>query len=591
MRATASKDLRKCRLKWLGLILSLTFYTLWQAWAPYIRSLRASEVVGLTKSLSQLDRGQVEWHACETIKGPFECGTLIAPLDYTSPSDSRNASLALIRYKAGGGSTKRSDVMGSVIFNPGGPGGSGVAFLSKSRRDSRNLTVSESLDEILHSKYDLVSFDPRGVGNTWPIVHCFEDPYSDLLYEATVAINGGPGDHSHKILKSELGTSISESHLLGDVCFNRNDSHLFKYMGTPFVARDMQLLHLALGDSKLNYWGFSYGTVLGSTYADMFPEDVGRIVIDGVVDVPNYYLGEWSTFLKDTEAELNEFFNECFNSGEVACKLSKLGSSGKELRDVVLDYVYSLKTRPLPVAEATPPQILTYTSVIRLIFQALYSPSSWPSLTDKLYAAIAEHKPGELLTSIDMHPVEYSEAEAIFAIACGDAHTDAPPSAEHRYDENSTAWDISDFERHLKPILNDSQHFGSLFGSIGLMCESAWQTRAAERHFGNFTSQTAFPILALGNDYDPVTPGKYADMMAKRFPGAVSVRREGYGHCSISQPSSCIADAVSAYFLEGKIPEPGLRCGVDEPIFSSKSYAIADAVHSFNDFSKWRPSA
>ena len=167
-------------------------------------------------------------------------------------------------------------------------------------------------------KYNIVSFDPGGVGDTLPRISCLQEQIEELYVDAVTVSNSLPGQHSYRVLQHEVGTIIVQAQLLSDLCQKSPDSELHKSLGTPAVARDITLIHTALGDPKLHYWGLSYGTVLGSTYADMFPDNVGRVVLNCAMDAPkNYYVGEWSHNFKNTEEELDKFFDECVTARPV----------------------------------------------------------------------------------------------------------------------------------------------------------------------------------------------------------------------------------------------------------------------------------
>ena len=489
-----------------------------------------------------------------------------APLDHTNVHDPRNASIALVRYPAGGGSTPRSDVIGSLLLNPGGPGGSGIGFATNRKEALGNVTVAESFDEILDHRYDIVSFDPRGVGRTDPKADCFRDRHSSYINAIQNDARGFTRSHSSNDLDFELGLVLSQTDLVAQLCAadpTRKDA--LAYMSTPFVARDMKLLHTALGDEKIHYWGFSYGSVLGSVFADMFPDDVGRLAIDGVVDVPNYMRGEWSDNFKDIEQELDEFFNECAKAGPRACKLASLSRDADKLKDKVMSWAEGLKSRPMLAINTTAPQLLTYSQVNGIIFQALYTPSTWPQIAEALEAGIRGNA-NPLSEKVSQTFEKSSGNRAQNAIACGDALT--PPAD----------WTIDQYRKHLSVLEKDSPLFAHAFGEIGAVCLSSWKIRAKERHEGDFTSRTSFPVLTLGNDLDPVTPGRYADLMASKFPGAVAVRRAQYGHCSISQPSKCISRIIKGYFVEGVVPKHGTFCDVDRPVFPDP-----DSVSSLED--------
>lgn len=511
--------------------------------------------------------GEIRWNqTCgdRTDSPLFECGTLYAPLDYTSQNDTRQARISVIRYKAGGGKTKREDVLGSVLLNPGGPGGSGFDLLGNTR-------VANLFDHYMDGRYDLVSFDPRGVGSTYPMVQCFNDTDKFNYMGYVESAYGLPGQHGAKVMKHEIGYMLADLHLLGSVCKEHPDSELFKYVSTAFVARDMNLLHKALGDEKINYWGFSYGTVLGSTYAAMFPNSINRMAIDGVVDVYNYYEGHWSNNLVDTEAEFEHFFRECTKAGSDNCKLVSLASEDKDLKTVVMDWANKLKINPVVVEDASPPRLLTYGDVSSRLLTAMYNPRGWPLLADNLYEAIHKGNSSALLYKINLRPTINGESEALYAIACSDAAGEAPGPGRR--------WGIEDFEKFWKLSYEDSPNFSVYFAGNGAMCHSGWQFRGAERYSGDFNTNTSFPLLLLGNDFDPVTPGRYADKMSKGFAGSVSVRRAGYGHCSISQSSKCIDDIVTKYFVYGELPAPGTYCEVDSGPFDKQvetEFSIAE---------------
>lgn len=315
-----------------------------------------------------------------------------APLDYTSNGDPRNASVAVVRYRAGGGKTNRAAVLGSLLLNPGGPGGSGIGFATNRKPQNANRTTAEVFDTLFEGRYDIVSFDPRGVGRTWPGVQCFDRPDALAINEFQSLANGVLGSHTDHATKAEFGTDLAQLSLFSSVCAaNATREEQMRYVSTPFVARDMKLLYEALGDTALHYWGFSYGTVLGSVFADMFPQHVGRVAIDGVVDVPAYHEGAWSNNLLDTEDEFRLLFEECVSAGPEACPLAKIvpqGTKASDLHTEVSNWLAQLKSHPIPALQVQPPQLLTFGSVVGQIFTSLYAPVQWPGLVQRLAEAI-----------------------------------------------------------------------------------------------------------------------------------------------------------------------------------------------------------
>lgn len=490
--------------------------------------------------------GEIRWHSScgeRTDSNIYECGTLYTPLDYTNSTDPRLAEIAIVRYKAGAGKTNREDVLGSLIMNPGGPGESGHVQI---------MERSSKTDEVLEGKYDLVSFDTRGVGYTWPKVQCFDNATQYQFHKNVVSAYGYPGQHGPDVQEHELGYIIATHQLLADKCKTHPDSELFEYMSTMFIIRDMKLLHEALGDEKLNYWGFSYGTVIGATYAATFPDDINRLVLDGLVHMYDYYNGRLDAMI-DPEPVFEQFFIECARVGSEKCKLALLNSDGTKLQKTVVNWLEHLKTNPVPVVEAQPPRILTYGDIMATFDGATFNPSVWSDLAENLYEAIEHKNYTGLLSDIDLNPSTNVESEAYPAIACSDINTDAP---------NST-WSIPEFAEVFKPGYKRSPGLSIFMSELTLMCGSSWPFRGAERFTGSFKTNTSFPILLVGNDYDPVTPGKHADTTSEDFEGSVSVRRGGFGHCSYSQPSKCFDKILFNYFINGELPAKGTHCEVD----------------------------
>lgn len=497
--------------------------------------------------------GEIRWHgSCgeRTNSSIYECGTLYTPLDYTNSTDPRLAEIAIVRYKAGGGNTNREDVLGSLIMNPGGPGESGHQQI---------MERSASTDKVLQGKYDLVSFDPRGVGYTWPKVQCFDNASQHQYHKNMVGAYGYPGQHGSEVLEHELGYLIATHQLLADKCRIHPDAELFEYMSTMFVIRDMKILHESLGDGKLNYWGFSYGTVIGATYAATFPDDINRLVLDGLVQMYDYYNGRLDAMI-DPEPVFEQFFLECARVGSEKCKLAALNSNGAKLKKTVVDWLENLKAHPVPVVDAEPPRILTYSEIMATFDGATFNPSIWSELADNLYEAIHNKNYTGLLADIDLNPNNLVESEAYPAIACSDINTDAP---------NNT-WTTSQFAEVFAPSYKRSPHLSIFLSELTLMCGSSWPFRGAERFNGSFKTNTSFPLLLVGNDYDPVTPGKHADSTSKDFEGSVSVRRGGFGHCSYSQPSKCFDKILYDYFVDGELPAKGTHCEVDSSPFDKE---------------------
>lgn len=303
----------------------------------------------------------------------------------------------------------------------------------------------------------------------------------------------------------------------------------------------MRLLYRAAGDSILHYWGFSYGTVLGSVFSAMFPDEVGRVVLDGVVDVPNYMAGLWSDNLLSTQGAYEVgLLGECKKAGD-KCALNA-AAQGKDLKELMDDFYIQLRDEPM-ISTLTNTTFLTYSDLKGYIFDALYSVYSWP----KLLNATAEAVQGNATAAIQLMEgggggsAELSP-QAFIAIAGGDAIA------------KDASWTLEDYNNFVQIQQRDSETFGEIIVDNHSEVQE-WAIEGKERYFGNYSVAIRNPILFVTNDYDPVTPIPDARKMATLFPKASLLRNKAYGHCSTSQPSSCALGAIADYFVNGTIPQ------------------------------------
>ncbi len=551
--------------------------------------------------INTLPRGEIAWHDCPADQNStlFDCGRLIAPLDHLNPeTEKRNAGIYLLRYKArqsfDGPETPRDQVLGTILLNPGGPGGSGVGFISRRKPETGNRTLAEIFDRtITLGRYDYLSFDPRGVGLTYPRASCWPSQADECLNEAISsvfnqyhAIKGGE--------KAQAGMILADLELQGQLCSNKPDmADTLRYVSTTAVARDMRMIYKAVGDKALNYWGFSYGTVLGSTYADMFPKEVSRVVVDGVVNVTDYHRGKWASTAVDTDGVYYGFTNECAQAGS-ACALNRGlhkaggGKSKKEKHNAVLeklsDLFDKLAVEPIAVANATHPGLLTWAHLKGALFHALYTPVSWNTLAEEIQQII-EGNPLPFFEKYGPAPCKAGPAldtQANAAIACGDLAKDV-----------KTKPTVDDYLHFIKQHERKSKYFGGSFVQQ-VACKGDWHIHTNEPWRGDFTSKTSHPLLMIGNSFDPVTPHVNAEYMANLFPGASYLLRKGYGHCSLSQKSKCIEKLVGDYFIHGSVPKFGHVCDVDtdeQPLFhgqkqTSAAFALMAATEDIGPISR-----
>lgn len=492
------------------------------------------------------------------------CYRMQAPLNYLNESDTRRASLAVVKYEAGGGKTPRSKVLGSVFFNPGGPGGSGVDWLRSFSNRGGGALVSgaQYLDLLLESRYDILAHDPRGVKTTWPRADCWQDETLKLV-DDTFHL----GADLYQASSASLPRDVAHTRLLANVCKARIGDEL-QYVGTASTVRDLRLLYKAVGDKALNYIGVSYGTVLGSYYAAMFPQEVGRFWIDAVVDVPDYQKGLWFDNLIDFEGVLSNFWSSCAKAGPELCALSEslTTETDRSTRDQGASIISSkfyeamekIRVQPVVVMDAQFPQVLTYLFIKADVFSAMYAPTSWPRLAEQLAPGIK-----------DGNWTAFVAANGLGAQVAGVAD---PPRRKRRPSSNYTSpmaqsaimgsdalgnekvWEAKDYRTRLSEIQKVSPFGAELWTGNGAKA-ATWPIDAVEQYDGTFNTTPATPILFGSNDLDPVTPLAFARKMAASFKGSALLRvAGGLGHSTISLPSKCASKTIADYFVRGALP-------------------------------------
>ena len=456
------------------------------------------------------------WSDCSA---PFQCATLQVPLDYANPTQG-SISLALIRLPASSPSTR----IGSLVLNPGGPGASGIQFLR-----SASLLLSS-----LHAHFDLVSFDPRGIGASTP-VHCLDASTLDKYNALDPVLD----DNAEKLLVIQADQAFAAG------C-QKESAKLLPYLSTASTARDLDQIRQALHDQKLTYLGFSYGTFLGLTYASMFPTHVRALVLDGVFNPAL----DANTLLHDQlagfEDNLQAFFANC-RVQATTCTLAKQGNPS----DVLNNLMDSLDSHPLPVGSRFLTRGLAYLGVLA----PLYDPSSWPQL-DSAITAAAKGDGSQLLALSDFYldrqpDGTYSnEEEAGLAINCLDRPV---PSA----DLTSTPADTSAYDALAVSYDQASPFFGPGFQYANLSCVNWPAPVVMQPAPASVTG--APPLLLVGATHDPATPYAWAQAVASTLPTSVLLTRDGYGHTSYGS-SSCIEQAVDAYLLNLTLPPPDTTC-------------------------------
>ncbi|MGW5160040.1 alpha/beta hydrolase [Nonomuraea wenchangensis] len=462
---------------------------------------------------------QVEWGPCTDIKRPdgepparqdssVRCGKLAVPLDYDKPGGEK-IELALIKMPATG------QRLGSMVFNFGGPGASGVDTL-----DQAGKVLAP-----LRTRYDLVSFDPRGVERSSG-VRCGNGAEMDRF---TALDTLPPDDRTHR-----EGEQMNKQ--FAALC-QKNSGKILPYVGTVNAARDMDRIRAAVGDPKLNYVGMSYGTQLGAVYATLFPTNVGRMVLDAPLD-PTI------TFEQRTVAQTRGF-QHAYDSFLKACVKDGSCAVGKDVATAntnVENLMNELTAKPIKVKDRELTQGLASTGVAA----ALYSELTWPFLEQALGEALQGH--GEaLLYLADTYTGRstdgsYSTQMTSFpAITCVDT-AERPSEAELRRTEQQAL--------QISPL------FGSE-GSGGL-CR-VWPVKGSDqaRHVDATGSA---PIVVIGGKGDPATPYEWAPKLTAQLKTATLVTYEGEGHGAYLSGSKCVRALVDSYLINGKVPQKGATC-------------------------------
>ncbi|GGS91117.1 alpha/beta hydrolase [Streptomyces chromofuscus] len=447
----------------------------------------------------------------------WQCATMKAPRDWDDPRGD-TIDIALIRAKASGEASER---IGSLIFNFGGPGGSGVTTLPAFGADYTTL----------RTRYDLVSFDPRGVGRS-AAVWCENDQQLDVYFQQDAT----PDDARER---TEYVDNVKE---FNEAC-EKNSEEMLPHVRTTDAARDMDLMRQVLGDDKLHYFGISYGTELGGVYAHLFPKNVGRAVFDAVVDpTQNPEQGSLGQ-AKGFQLALDNYAQHCVSQVEDC----PVGDSAQDVKDRIAQLLKDLDGKPIP---GIFPRELTQTAATSGIAQALYSQDFWEYLTEGLQQAYDGDGQILMLLSDSLNGRnqngEYSNLTAAnVSINCAD---DKP-----RYDTEYVQRKLSEF-RAASPV------FGDYLAWSMLSCTD-WAVPGAADH-PDVSAPGSAPILVVGNTGDPATPYEGARRMVQALGKGVGVELtyKGQGHGAYDSKNTCVQGAVDGYLLNGRMPTAGTVC-------------------------------
>ena len=476
-------------------------------------SSTATVAAGTDPALERFYGQVLSWQSCD---GDFQCATLTVPLSYDNPSGP-TLGVEVIRLPASNGDAR----IGSLVLNPGGPGGSGLDYA----RAARAVT-----SEALRERYDIVGFDPRGVGASNPI-RCLDDLQTDAFISADASPDTPAEVADLDRLSAELGTA----------CQQRSPD-LLAHVGTLDVARDLDVLRAALGDDHLQYLGKSYGTDIGVTYAELFPTGVGRMVLDGAIDASldgtELSLGQAEGF----ERALRRFAEMCPTID--GCPLA---ANPDVAMSEVRDFLSDLDANPLP---GVGDRRLTESRAVLGIIGSLYdSDSGWPVLSEGLARAF--------------------EGDGAPLLEIGDRYTDRDSSGHYLSNANDAIYAVNCWDKPATPgtaaTAKLADDWAAKFPTFGRYL--AWGNLPCATWPGHssVTSQAATaegspPILVVGTVNDPATPVEWARSLARQLSRGVYLEWTGDGHTAYQRGSACIDEKVDAYLIEGTAPATGTIC-------------------------------
>jgi len=473
---------------------------------------------------------KLKWVPCGEDTPGFECAVAAVPLDYDAPRGPKTG-VALAKFPASDPDNK----IGTLFINPGGPGGSGVGFA---------FGFAEVLESWLGGRFDVIGFDPRGVGASEPL-RCFDtlaeiDPYLD------------PG---FPYLPEQRRPYFETQRALGKICLGRGQ-RIASHMSTADVVRDLDWLRQAVGDAKLSYLGFSYGSYIGNTYANMFPDKVRALAIDGVLD-PRLWSSGWQ-ILSDRVASdetLAEFFRLCDEAASDCPFGGPEGSAAqyRALADALLE-------APLVDEDGF---VFGYDELIGITAGALYQPEVWVDAA-ALFALLAEAVAGEV-SAVETARASYESLRERLSGTPGPSEPEAP-AEEYPNDFDAFLGNhCADAEyprtfaefRAIGALAEKNSLFGPYWWWFNAGC-SAWPV-SKDRYLGPWTARTSAPVLVIGNYFDPSTHYDGAVASSKLLKNSRLLSYAGWGHTAFAR-SACVTDYTLDYLLEGVLPPKGTVC-------------------------------
>jgi len=453
----------------------------------------------------------IEWKPCDgSTNTEVECGNIEVPFDYADPEQG-----SFVLYVKKHNAASPTDRIGSMMVNPGGPG-----FGGSSLADDAQYYFSQDLID----RFDIIAWDPRGTGESTPAVDCV-DTFDEYF-----------GLDSPPETPEEKQALIDASQAFNDKC-TENSGTILPYISTQASAQDINSLRLALGEEKVSFFGFSYGSELGTTWATMFPETVRAIVVDGAVDPTATSIQEGMNQAKGFEGQLSTFLKQC--SERTTCEFHNGGKAEEAFDQLVLD----IDATPLEVSKNRTP--VTQGVLFTAVAQAMYSDYYWPQLSEALSAAQKGDGNGILQLYDDYYQRKGdgtygNELEAFLAISCLD-----DPGASS----------VEDVDSHIEEFIAAAPRLGGNF-AYGYSC-ALWPVKQAPKV--TITGKGAGPIVVVGTTGDAATPLDSTRKMAKGLEQGILIvvnanQHTGYG------ANSCVVKAVDDYLIKLTVPTNETTC-------------------------------
>ena len=492
-------------------------------------AVAASSKAAVPKGLESFYGQKVEWYDCVATGGMeksaektgFQCAKVKVPLDYSKP-DGQTIEIAMKKHSATG-----SVRQGTLFMNPGGPGGSGV--------DDVGGMVTSTFAGVQKS-YDIIGFDPRGVGSS-TAVNCTSDTELEAKTE-DAPVNAGEAATTFEQRAAVISAQFKQFE--ASCAAGTKPAELLDHVDTVSVARDLDVLRALSGDQKLNYAGFSYGTYLGATYAELFPANTGRLVLDGALDPSLTYSERRQGQARGFERALRNYVAWC-QSGQSCPLTGDVDAGVQQIGDVFTSANQS------PVPSSDPNRPVKGEDMKQIVGLMLHSPeSSWSVVSEALGQVINKHDASAFRAIVDQltaHPLV--NTGAMMGTNCLDYRVEG---------------DMATWTAQSKELERNAPRFATVSEAGDLGCQ-AWG------HTGTQPSKAlhakgAAPILVIGTTGDPATPHEWAVALADQLESGQLLTWEGNGHVAYSNPGHgpCVTQAVDTYLLTGTMPKKGLTC-------------------------------